>query len=163
MMFKLLGLWKESMKIGLLLGLLLMPILSFANPAPFKLELGKMTLQEFKESRQAHFEGINQWSEGPMYTLLPADINCVSVIDVMGIFDKSELLVAVLVELEKSKFHSIFYKLQKEYVLLGHEIPPTGNKSASFTDGDVQINLRAPRSNKSMYMEYVTKNFVDAF
>ncbi|MBA3603205.1 MAG: hypothetical protein H0W50_06105 [Parachlamydiaceae bacterium] len=154
---------KVKMKFRILIGLILMPILCFANPAPFKLELGLMTVQEFKENRFAKFEGINQWTEGPMYTLMPVDIKCEVVVDVMAIFDKNEILVAVLVELQKKKFSSLFYKLQKEYTLLCHDIPHTGDKSASFSSGDVQINLRAPRNNSSMYMEYVTKGFIESF
>jgi hypothetical protein len=151
------------MKFGFLIGLFLMPLLCYANPAPFGLELGQMTLQEFKETHLAHFEGINQWTNGPMYSLAQTDINCAAIAEVMVIFDKNEVLVAVLVELEKGKFNSLFYKLKKEYVLQGHEIPPTGNRNASFSDGDVQINLRAPRNNINMYMEYVTKNFTKSF
>ncbi len=151
------------MKIRFLIGFFLMPMLSFANPSPFKLEVGQMRLQEFKEIRQSYFEGINEWTDGAMFTLAPTEINCSAVIDVMAIFDKNEILVAVLVELEKNKFSSLFYRLEKEYRLLGHEIPPTGDKSASFSDGNVQINIRAPRNNTSMYMEYVTKDFVESF
>lgn len=150
------------MKNGFLMGLLLMPILSFANPAPYGFELGHLSVKEFKERHIGRFEGISEWSEGEMYTLLPAEIHLAGIKDITVIFDKNEMLVAILTILEKDRFFSLLHMLQANYTPISQEIPFVGDRTASFSDGNVQINLRAPRMGLDMYLEYVMLDFVDS-
>jgi hypothetical protein len=91
-----------------------------------------MSVTEFKEKRELHFEGINEWSGGEMYRLSAKDVDFEGARYALAIFDKNGILVAVLTKLNKDRFNSLLDMLQSKYTLIRKEIPFVGNKSAVF-------------------------------
>jgi len=146
-----------------IIAFLLAPLICFANPAPFGLAVGEMTLKEFKEKYQSQCEGINKWSLGQMFSLSPKSINFEGLKSVDVIFDHNEILVAVLTRLNKQKFDSVFNMLESKYKLIDKTIPFVGTKSACFSEGDVQIDLDAEHLSAEMNMNYITKKFMHSY
>jgi len=143
--------------------LLLTPFFCFANPAPFGLEIGRMTIKEFKERHQVQSEGINKWSLGEMFSLSPETVNFEGLRSIQVVFDQNEVIVAVLTNLDKGKFDSVFNMLQSKYKLIDKKLPFAGTKSATFTDNDVEIGLTAKHMSFEMTMNYVSKKFMDFY
>jgi len=129
--------------IRFILALLLTPFFCFANPAPFGLEVGRMTIKEFKEKYRFQSQGINKWSLGEMLSLSPKAVDFEGLKSIDVIFDQNEVMVAVLTRLDKRKFDSVLNMLQSKYRLIDKKVPFVGTKSASFSDDDVQIDLTA--------------------
>lgn len=148
---------------SLILALLLTPFSCFANPAPFGLEVGRMTIKEFKEKYQFQSEGINKWSLGEMFSLSPKAVDFEGLKSIDVIFDHNEVVIAVLTRLDKRKFDSVLNMLQSKYKLIDKNVPFVGTKSASFSDDDVQINLTAEHLGFEMTMNYVTKEFLEFY
>ncbi len=151
------------MKIFINLAFFLMPILCFANPAPFGLEIGHMTLKEFKEMEQGHFEGINKWSKGETYSLSPKEIQFEGLEKVLVLFDKDEKLVAVTAILQKTSFNCVLKMLQDKYTLIDKNIPFVSEKFAVFSDAEVQIELDAPHIGFEMKITYALKKFLSQY
>lgn len=158
--FSLIHLGRTQMKVHVCVCLLLAPIFCFANPSPFGLEVGKMTVKEFKEMYLSKLEGSNQWVGGEIYRLSPKKLDFEGLKKVEVIFDNREILVAVFTELNKERFSSILTMLQSKYKQIDSSLPRVGNKSASFSDSDIYIYLLAPHLSFVMEMNYITKDFM---
>lgn len=155
------NLGKLKMKIIGMITLLMMPFLCFANPAPFGLELGRMNVDEFKESHLAHFKGVNRYG-GEMYDLSSKEIDFDGLRSAKVIFDKNGTLAAVSIKMDRSRFSPLFNILKSKYKLVKEQSPSVGDKSARFVSGGVQINIWVPHVGLEMEMEYITQNLVES-
>jgi len=140
--------------------LLLAPFFCFANSAPFGLEIGRMRIEEFKEKYQVQALGTHRWGQGEMFSLSTKTINFEGLNKIHVIFDQNEIMVAVLTELDKSKFDSVLNLLNSKYRLIEKKIPFVGTKSAIFSDDCVQIELISEHLSFQMTMNYISKDFL---
>jgi hypothetical protein len=143
--------------------LIVSPFFCFANPAPFGLEVGKMTIKEFKDKCQFKSEGINKWTLGEMFSLSPMDINFKGLRSIDVVFDQNGVLVAVLTRLDKERFDSVLNMLQNKYRLIDKNTPFVGSRFATFFEDDVQIDLNAKHLSFEMAMDYTTKEFLESY
>jgi hypothetical protein len=141
-----------------ILMLMLAPLLCFANPAPFGLEIGKMTVQEFKEKYQYKYEGENKFSKGEMFEINPKTINFEGLKKIYVIFNQDKILVAIRTELPDYKFDDILKMLESKYKLIDKNIQFGSTKFAIFSENETQIELEKIFSD--MHLDYSLVSFV---
>ena len=125
-----------------ILMLMLAPLLCFANPAPFGLEIGKMTVQEFKEKYQYKYEGENKYSKGEMFEINPKTINFEGLKKINVIFDQNKILVAIWAELPEYRFKDILKMLESKYKVISQDTIFGNPRFVTFFDSDTQIELK---------------------
>lgn len=148
--------------LSLLLVLLFETVL-FANPAPFGLEIGKISIEETKAKYSIEYVGINEWNNGEMYTIDPKDLEFEGLESVTLIFGEDQRLQALLATLPNSKFNALFASLKKKYKLISSNIPFVGDTSAKFTNENTEIILNAPHMSFEMDMNYMDKGFIQKY
>jgi hypothetical protein len=147
------------MKFKMITGLLLLPLFCFANPAPFEIEVGQMTLEDFKKKYPSYLKGISELVQMEAYFLAANDTNIDGLEKVVVLFDEKKVVAAVSTVWEKSRFDSLLKMLNEKYRLVKKTIPFVGNKNASFSDGEVMIELEAPHLSHKLELIYITKEF----
>lgn len=147
----------------ILASLLFAPVLAFADPAPFGLELGKSTIDDVKNKYSVENAGINKYSNGEMYELDVSEVKFDGLEKATIIFSQDGKLLAVLTTLSKDKFDYLFDSLGKKYQLVSKKIPFVGDKSAKFIDGNTEISLDAPHMSFEMDMNYINKDLWISF
>lgn len=146
------------MKKLVIAALLVTPAFSWANPAPFGLEIGKATIKDVEAKYGAERTGINKYSNGEMYDLDVSGINFDGLQKATVIFSQDGKLLAVLTTLPKNKFDYLLSSLSGKYKVVSKKLPYVGNKSAKFIDGNTEITLDAPHLSFDMEMNYIDKD-----
>lgn len=144
------------MKTIVIAALLALPLVAYSDPAPFGLEIGKVTIKDVKEKYGVQRTGINKYSGGEMYDLSGVEFDGLK--EVTVIFGKDGRLLAVLTTFSKRKFDSLLNGLSKKYQLVSRQVPFVGDKSAKLIDGDTEITLIAPHLSFEMKMNYINKD-----
>jgi hypothetical protein len=142
----------------ILLVIFLLPVIVFADPKPFGLQIGQTTIKEVQNKFKVKYAGINKYSQGKMFYLNPKDLNFDGLEEVLLIFSKDKKLLAVLLQIQKSRFDDIFNLLNSKYKLLNKRIPFVGNKEAKFINGNTEIILYAPHMSFDMKLYYIDKD-----
>lgn len=147
----------------ILLSLCLMPVLSFADPAPFGLELGKATISDAKKLYSLDETGTNKFTGGAMFNVSTNQINFDGLQELTLIFDQQEKLSGVLTTLPKEKFDSLYSSLNKKYQLVKKERPFVGNQYAEYSNGGSKVFLDAPHLSFQMSMNYLRKDLISKY
>ncbi len=152
------------MKNSILITLLCFSFLANADPAPFGLEIGKITVDEVKKKYKTQHTGKNKYTGGDMYSL---DIDAIGIDGLQSataIFDDKNKLVAILATLPKSKFQFLYDTMsKKKYKLSKKSIPFVGTKSANFKSGNTTVYLYAPHLSFEMSLNYIDNKTQKAF
>lgn len=138
------------------------PMLAWANASAFGLTLGKTTEAELSAQYKATKEGVNKYSQGPMYLIPPSQVNFDGVKEFRVVFDQGGKLVAILATLNKSRFAEVNSMLKGKYKLVKQNIPFVGDSSATYKQGNTQINLNAPHLSFDMTLHYLNDDFLKA-
>lgn len=136
---------------------------ALANPAPFGMPIGELTVQEAEARYSIRASGFNEYSEGRMFSAPVAQFSFEGLQEVTLIFDSDELLVGVVATLNKGRFDDLFSGLSERYRLLSSQRPFVGNKLANFEAGDTEIHLDAPHMSFQMTMSYLDKGLLKSF
>lgn len=148
----------------LLLGMLLVaPMMAWANPAPFGLELGTATVKAVQSKYQLTSAGTNAYSKGPMYDMDTSQLHFEGLQAIKLVFGSEGKLQAVLATFGKYKFDELLKMLGGKYKLVSKQIPFVGNKSARFVDGDTDIILSAPHMSFKLTLNYVQDSLLKKF
>lgn len=107
--------------------------------------------------------GINEYSEGKMFTAPVAQFSFEGLQQLTLIFDRDESLVAVVATLNKQRFDALYNGLSEHYRLLSSQRPFVGNQMANFESGDTEIQLDAPHLSFQMTLSYLEKGFLRSF
>ena len=99
----------------LVLSLLAISPLAFSSPAPFGLELGKNTISQAKEKYHLIDAGTNKYSDGDMYQLDVQELNIDGIESALLIYDKNQILTAVITSFPKEKINDLLPTLKKKY------------------------------------------------
>ena len=136
-----------------------------ADPAPFGLAIGKMTVDEFKKKYAAKPDGINKYSLGPMFIVDTAKsgIQFDGLRELTAIFGQDGKLMVVIAGLDKRRFDAVYDSLRNKYRLVAKDIPFVGNKFAKFRGGDTVIELDAPHLSFTMQARYLHQDFLKRF
>ena len=126
-----------------------------ADPAPLGLEVGKATLKDAKKAYRTEYSGMNQYSLGTMLKVSGDQTGISGVTEATLIFNLQERLVAVLLELPKSRFDALYEALSNKYRVTSREIPFVGNKKVVMRDGHTEITLNAPHMSFEMSLNYI--------
>lgn len=147
----------------LVLSLIAISPLSFASPVPFGLELGKNTISQAKNKYHLIDAGVNKYSGGDMYQLDVNELNVDGIESALLIYDKRQILTAVVTSFPKEKLNVLLPTLKKKYKLIKENIPFVGDASAKFKDDDCTILVDAPHLSFSMKLIYSKDNFLSAY
>lgn len=134
-----------------------------ADPAPFGMALGKMSVMEFTKQFKSEYKGVNKYSNGDMFDVPAESLNFDGLQSVTAIFDDHEKLVAVLTEFPKSRFSTLNSMMKSKYHLVRQNIPFVGDTSAVYRDGKTDITLDAPHMSFTMTVNYVNEHFQKAY
>ena len=136
-----------------------------ADPAPFGLAIGKMTVDEFKKKYAAQPDGINKYSLGPMFIVDTgkSGIHFDGLQELVAIFGEDGKLMVVIGKVQKSRFEAVYDSLRNKYRLVSKDIPFVGNKFAKFRDGNTVIELDAPHLSFTMQVRYLHQSFLKRF
>ena len=133
--------------------------LSYANPAPFGLEINKATLQEAKEKYTLNFNDTNLYSNGPMYYIKNNELDIDGLESVLLIFSKDEKLIAVKAMFNKQKFKSLNENLSKKYKTVEKKLNFVGNQYVKYQNDETIIELNAPHMSFDLWLIYLDKKF----
>ncbi len=147
----------------LVLSLLAISPLAFASPSPFGLELGKNTISQAKEKYHLIDAGINKYSDGDMYQLDVQELNIDGIESALLIYDKNQILTAVITSFPKENINELLPTLKKKYKLIKENVPFVGNASAKLKDDDCTILLDAPHLSFSMSLSYLRDDFLNVY
>jgi hypothetical protein len=137
---------------------------AYADTTAFGMTLGKTTLDEFKKAYpSATDEGVNQWSDGYMFSIPPDDLNFGGVEGDTVIFGKDEKVVAILFDLKKDRFKEVQKMLANKYKVVKKEIPFVGDSYVRYKSGNDVIELDAPHMSFRMQLRYMDNGFENAF
>lgn len=132
---------------------------SFAEPAPFGLEINRSTYEEVKEKYHGSYDGINEYSRGKMYNIDFRQISIDGIKSMLAIFHQDTRLLALVVKFDKNKYDSIVDSLSKKYKLISKQGALVGDKSARFQSDNTIIEVRAPHMSFHLLITYIDKDF----
>ncbi|UXZ54237.1 hypothetical protein LOS15_15720 [Halomonas sp. 7T] len=134
-----------------------------ANPAPFGMPIGELSIQEAEAQLSLRPAGTNEYSGGRMFTAPVAQFSFEGLQEMTLVFDQDEQLVAVLATLNKQRFDALFNGLSERYRLFSSQRPFVGNKMANFEAGNTEIHLDSPHLSFQMTLSYLEKGFLSSF
>lgn len=141
--------------------------LAHAEVAPFGLAVGSATIRDVHaqlgSDTRLEDNGFNKWSDGPMLLSNGTGLGIEGLQNALFIFDTKETLVGVVLTLPKSRFDAITAHLKSKYKLVSSQIPPVGNKSATFREDAITIETVAPHLSFEMEVRYFHKTFTQAY
>lgn len=148
------------MKKILLLITLIFGSMLYANPAPFGLEINKTTLNEAKGKYTLIKNGINKYSDGPIYLIKKDELKLDGLKEVKLIFSKDgKLLIAVIATFNQFKFKSLHQNLSEKYNLINENIEFVGDQNATYDDDQTLIELRSSHMSFDLSLTYISKEF----
>lgn len=146
-----------------LLAILLFSHSVLANPTVFGMTIHSTTVDELKKLYRVEHSGMNKYSNGDMYTIAPTQIDFDGLQEVTTIFSKSGVLLAVLTNFPKDKFDYLNASIADRYKRIAQNIPFVGNKTATYINGETEIELNAPHLSFTMSLNYIHKDLLNAF
>jgi hypothetical protein len=151
-------------KLILTLILILCALSSFshAEPSPFGITIKKTTAEELKEKYSLEDKGINAFSKGKTYSISPEQVEFEGLESLHVIFSEDNKVLGVLSEFSKDKYNQLFDMLSSKYKLV-YKDSIRGDKLAVFVDGKTKINLTVWNLRSTMKMQYVHKDFDEAY
>lgn len=141
--------------------------LAAGNATPFGVEVGIASLAEVQKKIGSQTllrqKGINQYSNGKMLEGDGRDLDVEGVDKVTFIFDSSDILVGVLVSMQKDP-KSLVKAFVGKYQIVSNRIDSFMNYGyAKFQKGESVIEIDAPHLSFSMEVRYLTKKFMAVF
>lgn len=138
-----------------------------ANAAPFGQELGVATYAQVKQQVGGKTDladaGTNKFSGGKMLRGDGKGLGIEGLSEVTFIFDRTDKLAGVIMNLPKESFKPTLKTLATKYTLVSSEVPFVGNASARLKQGDSMIELNAPHMSFTMEVLYLTNGLKQAF
>lgn len=132
----------------------------YANPAPFELEINKTTLKDVSDKYTLIQDGINYYSEGPMYFIQNGELSIDGLKKVKLIFSKKDnILLCVYATFDKNKFDSLYKNLSKKYTLINKKLPFVGDQYAKYKNDQTTIELIAPHLSFELSLTYISNEF----
>lgn len=143
------------------------PVLGQTNAAPLGLELGVATVQaaqtQIGDRTSIRDAGINKYTGGKMLQASGAGLGVAGLREVTLIFDKSDLLVGVIMLMDK-RAKDTYKTLAAKYSVKENKIDNFMDYGyARFTKGASIIELSAPHVSFEMEVRYLTKGLLAAY
>ena len=98
--------------------------------------------------------GINAYTLGPMLKTNGSSYDIEGLHEVLYVFDEQQVLVAVFMDMDKSRFDDIYKALAHKYKVTSQNRPFVGNKYARFKTPDTIIEMDAPHMSFRMMVSY---------
>lgn len=122
-------------------------------------EIGTTTVEQFKSALPKKTkmvdQGPNTMSNGDQYQVEGAPFELDGLRDVTVVFDAQKKLAAIFLNMDKSRFDSVFAAVSKKYTVSVQQRPFVGNKYARFNTPDSVIEINAPHLSFDMSVQYM--------
>jgi len=132
------------------------------DPTPLGFQIGTTSYSKIKAQVPASnfkYSGKNKWNDGAMYESARNTFEVDGLKSVTFIFDEDNMLDAVMMNMNKSRFDAVYQYLQSKYTLVSKNIPHVGNKFVKFKKGNSIIIIEALHMGFDMTVIYKTKDF----
>ena len=133
------------------------------EPSPFGMTIGSSTLQEIQSKHTLLDDGLNRYTEGPMYHLNVEELNFDGLQKGKVIFNQGHTLAAVLLTFDKSRYKDLKAICVKNYQQVSEQEPFVGNRIAVFTKDNTHIELVAEHMSSEANLRFVHKALMDAY
>ncbi|UCM85174.1 MAG: hypothetical protein LF885_03985 [Rickettsia endosymbiont of Culicoides impunctatus] len=133
-----------------------------ANPTPLGFELNKAVISDVEKVYHITKKEQNHW-EGYNYYVNVRDVKLEGLTKLLIICNDDNIIQAVILTIDKSKFTEFYQLLSEKYKLTYSQNPKLGDKEIKFADSDCTIILDAPHLSFSMYLIYITDEFLTKF
>ena len=137
------------------------------NVAPLGVEVGYANLEgvkaKFAPLTKLENSGINLYSGGPMLVSNGEGVGLDGLTELLFIFDKDDVLSAVMMTLPKNPT-DVFGKLAGKYQVVENRIDKFMNYgTAKLAKGDTIVKIEAAHLSFEMSVTYMTKQFASEF
>lgn len=150
----------QLIKLFTLIGSFFISLSSYANPAPFGLEVGKSTIKELHH--QYHINSVEKYTNfgqifyvGSSNTQHPEELEGIKKIGFA--FDEHGILELVEVIIDKSHFTKINTFLSKKYIHVAQKPAQTHDHYALYKEGDCDIFILSTLQDENLHVVYATK------
>lgn len=130
---------------------------------PYGINVGETTKIELTKNYPAKAAGMSEWTGGPVYSIDPHNFTTEGLSKVTVILNDSDVVVAVILQLPKSKFEAHNKHAADTYELISKDIPFVGDRLAKYKSGETQIWLDAPHMSFDMKVMFLHDTFLNAF
>jgi hypothetical protein len=137
-------------------------ISSYAAPIPLGLELNKTTASDLIKKYKIIRKEQNYW-QGYNYFLDIKNFNSQNILQALVICNNSNIVEAVVLTIDKSKFKEFYNILVDKYTLIKEEIKSPYDKKVVFADDNCLIILEYFELNNEVELIYITDNFYKEF
>lgn len=130
-------------------------------------EIGVTTLEQLKlelsKKTKVEDRGNNKYSGGAMLKTDGASYEIEGLATVLYIFDQQKKLAAVIMDMDKERFNTVFQFLNGKYKVVAQQRPFVGNQSARFKPADAYIDMDAPHMGFNMEVRYIRNDLMQKF
>lgn len=141
--------------------------LAYAGTQVIGVEIGVSTYSQVRNSLPSQVrmkdEGINKFTNGPMFGTDGSAQEIEGLTSVFYIFDEQERLAGVLMDMRKDRFDAVFKALSGKYKVVTQERPFVGNQYARFKVPDATIEIDAPHLSFTMSVRYIRNDLMQAY
>ena len=135
---------------------------SNAEPLGFKLGVTSLAVIKQKDG-EMQLDGYSKWTGGKQFTSKGTVHNIEGAKNITYIFNKQDLLDAVIIVMHKDYFNKVNSYLKSKYKLQSETIPFVGDKYTKYKQGNSIVELNAPHLSFEMEVSYSTVTFDTAF
>lgn len=132
-----------------------------ADVTAFGFTLGATAYSEVQ--KRGETTGINLYSQGPMLTLRPGEVELDGLQEFTLIFDDQHKLAAMVLTLGKHRFDAVHGHLRGRYAVRESQIPFVGDRYVRYGAPGATIELNAPHLSFEMTLIYQRDDFRKAF
>lgn len=111
--------------------------------------------QDLVKKTKVENVGINKYSGGAMLKTDGSAQSIEGLTEVLYVFDENGKLAAVLMDMDKTRFNTVYQFLSSKYKVASQQRPFVGNQFARFSAGDTTIEMDAPHMGFNMVVRYV--------
>jgi hypothetical protein len=130
-------------------------------------EIGVTTVEQLRQAlsknTQVQDQGLNRYSGGQMLRTDGASYEIEGLSEVLYIFDTHGKLAGVLMEMEKSRFASVYQFIGQKYKVSSERRPFVGDQYARFKSSDATIEIDAPHLSFKMEVRYLRNDLLQRF
>ncbi len=140
---------------------------SHAGTQALGFEIGVSSIDQVKSAlakqTKVNDVGTNKFTTGPMLKTDGTSYEIEGLNEVLYIFDDQKKLAAVIMDMNKAKFDSVFQALSGKYKVSSQQRPFVGNQFARFKTQDSVIEMDAPHLGFQMDVRYIRNDLMQKF
>lgn len=146
---------------------LMSTLAAYAGTQVLGFEIGVSTIDQVKSSLAKQTKvidsGTNKFTAGPMLKTDGSSYEIEGLNEVHYIFDDQKKLTGVIMNMDKTRFDSVFQALSGKYKVSSQQRPFVGNQFARFKTQDSVIEMDAPHLGFQMEVSYIRNDLMQKY